>query len=178
MEQWKDIPGLEGFYQASTEGRIRSIDRIVKQRNNGTQYKRGKILSPAISGIGYCVCALSKENKLVSYPVHRLIAMTWLGFPPPNMYEVNHLDGNKQNNNYLNLEWSNRVNNLNHSIAMGLMKYNYGENHHNSKFTNKQREEILYLRNSGGTLVEIAELFNVFPSTISRIVEKQIKIKQ
>lgn len=173
MEKWKDIPGMEGFYQASTEGRIRSIDRPVKQQGNAIQIKKGKVLSPAISRIGYCICALSKNNKLNSYPVHRLVAFAWLGDPPPGMYEINHIDGNKQNNRCENLEWSNRLNNLKHAIKSGLMKYNSGEKHHNCKFTDAEMHTIMIERLSGKTLIELGRKYNVFPSTIARITERQ-----
>lgn len=179
MEEWKDIPGMfSGFYQASNNGKIRSLDRIVRQRNNREQCKKGKVLSPAISRLGYCVCALSKNNKLNSYPVHRLIAFAWLGFPPIGKYEINHIDGNKQNNNISNLEWSNRTDNLNHAIKMGLMRYNYGENNCNSKFSNIERITIMEERLNGGTLVNLGIKHKVAPSTIARITEKQIKLKQ
>jgi len=178
MEIWKDIPEFEGFYQASNKGRIRNVKRAVKQQGGGIQIKKCRILSPATNRIGYLVCALSVENKLKSRTVHGLIAKAFLGFPEPGYYEVNHKDGNKKNNIPENLEWSNRKLNIQHAIKMGLLKPLCGEDHWNSKFTDKQREEILFLRNSGGTLVEIANSFNVFPSTIARIVEKQIKIKQ
>jgi hypothetical protein len=176
MEIWKDIPEFKGFYQASNLGRIRNIERYVKQQGGGVQLKKCKILSPSINRIGYSVCALSVDNKLKSRTVHGLVACAFLGFPPIDCYEINHIDGNKRNNFAENLEWSNRSANLKHAVKLGLMHYNSGEDHWNSKFTNLQRKEILFLRNSGGTLVEIANTFNVFPSTIARIIKKQINI--
>jgi len=173
MEKWKDIPGFEGYYQASNKGRIRSIDRPVKQWGDAIQIKKGKILSPAISRIGYCVCALSRNNKLSSYPVHRLIALAWLGLPDKNNNEINHKDGIKTNNNIENLEWSNRTDNLRHSVRLGLMRYNYGQDHHNSKLTNLQRRIIYLERKNGSTLTNLANKYNVHFSTIARICERQ-----
>jgi hypothetical protein len=175
MEKWRDVIGYEGFYQVSNTGKIRSCDRPVKQRNNSIQIKRGRVLSPALNKSGYVICALSKDNKLSSYPVHRLVAMAWLRFPPPGMYEINHIDGNKQNNDVYNLEWSNRHNNLLHAIKLGLMKYNRGENHHNSKFLNSEMQSIMEQRLAGATLVSLGKKYNVFPSTIARITQRQKK---
>jgi hypothetical protein len=161
METFKDIPGLVGFYQASNLGRIRSVDRIVLQRNNSTQKKKGKILSPATSYLGYSICALSIENKLKSYPVHRLVALAFLGLPDKNNKEINHKDGIKSNNCIDNLEWSNRIKNINHAVKNGLIKYKNGENHHNSKLSNEQRGEIIKLRKEGLTLIQLSKLFPV-----------------
>ena len=40
-EIWKDIEGYEGLYQASSEGRVRSLDRVVKHNYGGTAVKKG-----------------------------------------------------------------------------------------------------------------------------------------
>lgn len=110
---WKDIPGYEGFYQASIFGDIRSIDRKVRQHKN-TQLKRSKILSPAIDRSGYLQCALSCQNILVSFKVHQLIARTFK--PNLNNYpEINHRDKNKLNNHISNLEWCTHAYNMRHS---------------------------------------------------------------
>ena len=122
-EEWKDIPGYEGLYQASNLGRIKSIDRYVKGHNWNKekilQLKKGKILSPAIDTYGYYIVGLSKNNKLKSIRVHRLIAETFipnkLDFKSMNdeireninikKLHVNHIDENKLNNKVNNLEW-------------------------------------------------------------------------
>jgi hypothetical protein len=177
-EQWKDIPGYEGFYQASTSGRIRSIDRCVVQRNDSTQLKKGKILSPSINRTGYSFCALSKNNILKGFPLHKLISITFLGDTPFNYREINHIDGVKTNNHIDNLEWTTRSKNINHAIKLGLLKYKKGEDHFSSKFSNTEMFEIMAERLSGKTLVELGKKYHVFPSTISRITEKQIKLNQ
>lgn len=169
MEIWKDIPSWEDKYQASNIGRIRSKDRLVRQHHNSTQLKKGKILSLSKDKIGYLCCALSVNNVLHSYKVHRLIALTFLGFPEKGYYEINHKDCNKTNNKIENLEWSNRSLNINHAIKKGLIKYNVGENHCNSKLNNNQRKEIVNYRNTGMTLKEIAKIYSVHLCTISRI---------
>ena len=170
MEIWKDIPEFQGFYQASNEGRIRSLKRTVKQHHGSTKIKQSKILSLATNRLGYLVCALSVENKLTCRHVHGLVARAFLGFPEPDCYEVNHKDGNKKNNYAINLEWSNRSLNIKHAINLGLLKYKLGEDAHNSKISNVQRNEIIELKKTGMTLRELAQVYPISISQISKIV--------
>lgn len=174
MEKWKDIPNYEGFYQASNQGNVRSLDRIVKQskRTKGKQLKRGRVLRPAISRLGYVICALSRDNKLRSFPVHRLVAFCWLD-NPNNWNEVNHKDGNKQNNNAENLEWSTRALNLRHAIDTGLMKYNYGDKHHHSKMTNEQVRALRISYDCSKPLKYYAKKYGMAISSISKIIKNE-----
>lgn len=108
MEQWKYIPGYEGLYQASNQGRVRSVDRIVSGRWGNTK-RRGKILKPVLNGPGYLQVVLCRE-KPISRRVHKLIAETWLGSCPQGA-EICHNDGNKLNNKVSNLRYDTRSNN-------------------------------------------------------------------
>lgn len=114
-EIWKDIPGYESLYQANNYGEIKSFPRkysihkkpfIMKQRNN---YK------------GYAVVTLCKNGIQKNKIVHRLIAQTFIP-NPNNLPQVNHKDGNKQNNNVNNLEWCDNSYNQLHANRMGLNK--------------------------------------------------------
>ena len=108
MEEWRDIKGYEGRYQISSEGRVRSLDRIGK---NGYSYK-GKILKPRPTKRGYIKANLS--GKI--YAVHRLVAQAFI--PNPNNYPVvNHKDENPSNNCIENLEWCDVKYNINYGTA-------------------------------------------------------------
>lgn len=96
-EVWKDIPGYEGLYQASTFGRIYSYPR----KGN---FGRSHFLTPHPDKGGYMRVLLSKNKKSKSLLVHRLVAKTFI--PNPNNYpEINHKDENIKNNEVSNLEW-------------------------------------------------------------------------
>lgn len=114
---WKDIPGYEGYYQASDQGEIRSLDREVKH-GKYTYIRKGVIRVP-FENQGYYDITLNKSGVETTYPVHRLIAMTFIP-NPNNLPCVNHIDGNKQNNLVDNLEWITYVDNTQHAIATGL----------------------------------------------------------
>lgn len=106
-EIWKDIPGFEGVYQASTLGRIRSLDRTIirgasRRRGPHEAKLKGKILAQATGVQGYQVVPLGKEFP--SCRVHQLIAKTFIKNPEGKPM-INHIDGNVKNNQVDNLEW-------------------------------------------------------------------------
>lgn len=119
-EIWKDIPGYEGYYQVSTLGRIRSLDRVVfnSSHPNGMHLKE-KLLVASPDLDRYLGVNLSKNGVRQSVKVHRLVAQTFLE-NPENKPEVNHKDLNKQNNRVENLEWCLRAENERHSRNNGM----------------------------------------------------------
>lgn len=109
LEVWKDIEGYEGFYQISTLGNVRSLDREVKGRG----YIKGQILKHKIDRNGYHFVSLCKNGEGGNFSVHRLVAIHFI--PNPNNFpEVNHLDENKNNNRITNLAWCTRTQNMSH----------------------------------------------------------------
>ena len=105
-EIWKDILGYEGYYQVSNFGNVKSMDRIVERKNNGTGNLplKSRILSLNTYPRGYKRVTLRKNNISKSFFVHRLVAEAFI--PNPNNYPyVNHKDENPSNNHFDNLEW-------------------------------------------------------------------------
>lgn len=119
-EIWKDIPGYEGHYQASTLGKIRSLDRYLFHPICRRRFLKGRVLKLALSDRGYLhLCLYNPKNK--NHRINRLIAQTFIP-NPENLPEVNHKDGNKLNNNVDNLEWCTSSENNLHAVRMGLVK--------------------------------------------------------
>ena len=115
MEVWKDIPGYEGRYQASTEGRIRSVDRIVYSRSRTTRLPfprqlKGQILRPGkFCKTGHLSVVLGR--KAPGSPVHQLVMKTFVGEPLPGQ-EVRHKNGVPTDNRLANLEYGTRTENI------------------------------------------------------------------
>jgi hypothetical protein len=111
-EIWKPIPGYEGFYEASSAGRIRSIERRVPIKGRTTRLYPAKVLSLGVRrDHGYYQVSLCKENTSVRCYVHRLVCLTFHGEGAPGM-EVAHNDGNRLNNRDENLRWATTRDNI------------------------------------------------------------------
>lgn len=119
MEKWQDFKGYEGYYQVSSFGQVRSVDRVVVGVDGKTYHYKGRILKQAKTSDGYKTVQLFKDNGLKTFKVHRMIALTFIP-NPNNKPEVNHIDGNKSNNHISNLEWVTRSENLKHAVKHGL----------------------------------------------------------
>lgn len=101
-EIWKDIPNYEGYYQASSLGRIRGLARQIKT-STGIRTIKAKILALNYrSKHRYLSCALSKNGRLKSYSVHRLVTLSFLG---ESTLHVDHINGFKVDNRLCNLEY-------------------------------------------------------------------------
>lgn len=121
MEVWKDIPGYEGIYQASTYGNIRTVEGKV---TSNKRYKTRRWKSRLLKGRGDHYTTgkrvnLWKDGKAQEWLVARAVAITFLGDPPEG-FTVNHIDGNRLNNHIDNLEWLSLADNIRHGFATGL----------------------------------------------------------
>lgn len=121
IEIWKDIKGYEGLYQVSNLGNVKSLERYVTApQNGGKRLLKEKSLKQSISKTGYYVVALSKNHVAMTKKVHRLIAEAFI----PNLLDkphINHIDGNKLNNDIINLEWATHKENTQHAFRIGIM---------------------------------------------------------
>lgn len=104
MEQ-KDITGFEN-YKISNDGKVWS------------NYKND-YLKQSINHKGYYMVSLSNKNMRKGCSVHRLVAIHFIP-NPENKLQVNHIDGNKKNNDINNLEWTTNKENNKHAIDNGL----------------------------------------------------------
>lgn len=110
IEKWKDIPSYEGFYQASNFGRIKSLDRLVRNPTGiGYRTRKGIVLKSNINKQGYLRVYLYKKSKKKTIKVHQLVAMAFLNHKLSGMkFVINHKNvddlNNKLNNRLDNLE--------------------------------------------------------------------------
>lgn len=121
MEIWKDIPNYEGLYEVSNLGRVKSLPRYRLGISGCKVLVRGKILKFKIDRYGYAVQGLSFNAKLKTIPIHRLVALAFIGNSnPEKQNQINHKDGNKTNNHVENLEWCTPSYNIREALRIGL----------------------------------------------------------
>lgn len=114
-ELWKPVAGFEDRYQVSNLGNVRSI-----QTNHG-KYQEKLLKQNRTSTSDYAYVKLTVKDKTTQHSVHRLVAKAFIP-NPENKPTVNHIDGNKLNNNACNLEWNTYSENLKHAHSTGLKK--------------------------------------------------------
>jgi hypothetical protein len=120
-EEWRSIPGFEGYYEASNLGRIRSCTRVVPHASKGTITKNAQLIKQQIDAKGYCRVLLHKLSHCTYHGIHRLVASAFMGLPPTGKDQCNHKDGDKTNNRIENLEWVSARENIQHAFQNGLM---------------------------------------------------------
>jgi hypothetical protein len=191
QEIWKDIEDYEGLYQVSNFGRIKSLDKIVKGRNN-YHLRKGKILIGRKDGGGYLMVALYKNRKRKDIKIHKLVAKCFI----PNILkkpEINHIDRNKNNNSDSNLEWVTSKENSIHFIETGatLNFYNnakkqglkYGGNKKAMDILkNKLSKKVKQINSDTGKVIkiwdssmEIQRKLGIPNQAISRSIKRKIK---
>lgn len=131
-ETFKDVIGYEGFYQISNLGRLKSLERFIKGRNNGKRLKPESIIKNKLDSKGYYHYELSKLGKKKDLRLHRLIAEVFIPNPELKPY-INHKNGIKTDNSILNLEWVTQSENTQHAYDTGLMVGQKGKDHSSSK---------------------------------------------
>ena len=135
-EEFVDIKNYDGRYKIGNKGTVIGVSRSKDNRYNNKQW----ILKQYEDKNGYMYVTLQKDKKRKTIKVHRLVAQTFLE-NPNNFPQVNHIDGNKKNNNENNLEWCTAKHNMNEAVRIGLfdickkiqrknaIKNNLGKNH-------------------------------------------------
>lgn len=158
--------GYEGYYQVSSTGLVRSL-------NEGRYFM--KVLSPySGNNHGYQSVSLWVPDRR-THLVHRLVAQAFIP-NPENLPEVNHKDGNDQNNQVENLEWCTAKENTQHGIAMGLIQVS-GENNGMAKLTQAQVDAIRsrYKRESyhKSNAAELCQEFGISRPGLSAILNRK-----
>ena len=171
MEIWKSIKGYEGLYEVSNFGNVKSLERQVLGRlSSYTRSVKERILKLKTSNYGYLEVSLHKEGKLSTKRVNRLVAIAFIN-NVNNYSQVNHIDGNKLNNNIDNLEWVNNSMNQIHAHKTGLKRSLKGENSNRAILTN---EKVLDMKNkykNGSKIKDLHKEFGIKYTTCWHIIK-------
>lgn len=175
MEKWATIDEY-GFYSVSSHGRVRSNERSF-DRNGHRVHIRSRILKPAKDHKGYLRVALSLDRKLITHKVHRLVAVAFCPHGSIDKNQVNHIDGNKTNNNSDNLEWVTPRENIKHAFETSLYVPKMGHRHHRSKTTLADRKLMYEMKCMGRKNEDIANHFGISVSCVKRTIKHEINTK-
>ena len=166
-EIWKPVPGYEGKYEVSDQGRVRSLDRNITYRDGRTRFYPGQILKQYMvvseDGQKYWSIRITKAGK--NYRVHSLVMRAFVGDPAPGQI-VRHLDGNGLNNNLHNLAYGTNAQNQ-------IDIYGYGGTPGLGKLKPEDGAEIVKLHEAGFSYSQIMKVFPVSKSTVARVVHGQ-----
>ena len=173
QEIWLPINGFDGFYEVSSFGVVRSVDRFVKH-SNGRSLRPvlGCVKTPNIDKSGYHSVHLYKEGKLKKFLVHRLVAAAFID-NKKELPQVNHKNGNKSDNSIENLEWCTGSDNCIHAIRNNLYQQAKGSACSNAKITEADVLQIRKYAALGTMQKDIAAMFGIGRKAISKIVTKQ-----
>ena len=165
VELWKDIPGYEGAYQASSLGRIRSMDRYSSYLTAGghrsVRRLQGRILRPCPSTSGYLHLRFCRGGR--NLQVHQLVMLTFAG-PCPAGMEVMHRNGNRQDNRLVNLCYGTHQTNVRDVVLQG------------GRIRTLCRDDIEAIRfglSCGHTHEDLAGMYGVTVRQIRRIERKE-----
>ena len=176
QETWRkliypNIPEELNRFEISSNGQLRNVE---------TQH----IYKPSLLNTGYfCVkTTLGCRGSSINIIIHKAVAYTFLK-NSKNLTEINHIDGNKQNNFVNNLEWCTSHHNQQHKVDIGLWDRNKvsGENNHNAKLT---WDEIQYIRDHYVPysrefgIRSLARKFGVHRSWITDIIQNKAWINR
>lgn len=156
-EIWKDIKGYEGLYKISNLGNVLRCKKIKIDKKRRKRTFEDLILKVNIDKNGYKYVNLYNKNKQ-AYKIHRLVAQAFIP-NQENKPQVNHIDGNKENNRVNNLEWVTRKENIRHAYKNELIR---------SFKISKETLYNLYF-NKKYTLKEIGKIYGYSEDAVRRV---------
>lgn len=179
-EEWKPVPilGVHASYSISSAGRLRR-NSYIDSRN---RFVPEKIIRCTVGKTGYRVYNFMIDGKSKQIKIHRIVAMAFLDNPNGDEV-VNHIDGNKLNNNIANLEWCTQAHNNIHALKTGLRtnkraERRYGEHAYHHKLSDEEVDRIRWMKaTSNMSNARIAKEFQIGESQVGRIIRGEQRVK-
>jgi hypothetical protein len=174
--RWHPVPGYEGRYEVTRDGRVRSLPRFVNSPAAGGQRKiKGKELKLQLIKGYWGFLAVRPDGSKTSAYVHRFIAMLFVPNPDGKPH-VNHIDGDKTNNDPANLEWVTHGENMRHAFATGLTPKptsGPGEESPAAKLDWEKVARIREMLREGATQLSVAREFGITKGTVGFIARNE-----
>ena len=143
---------------------------FVRRRTPSINAHPGRIVTARIGNSGYVTVALGRDGRRVTCLVHRLVAAEFITNYSSDRRFVNHIDGDKLNNHWSNLEWCTHLENEAHAKRNGLKAC--GERNRHAKLNADQARQIRIRCDSGEPYSVLAKEFGVTPVQIGRIARR------
>jgi NUMOD4 motif/HNH endonuclease len=167
-EEWRPVPGFEGLYEVSDQGRVKSLPKIANGAHGCVRHLPERIIK------GSLVKASDRYHRRMVYLtdgkqhyVHHLVLLAFKGPCPPEL-ERRHLNGNPLDNRLSNLEYSTHQDNMDDKYDHGTALF--GEKNHQAKLTTK---DILEIRDTPGTQEEIATIYGISQRAVGLIKSRK-----
>lgn len=164
-EQWKAIPGYEGYYEVSSLGRVRSLDRLIGHNFEGMRRIPGRLMYLSTLPGGYKIVRLARLAVERNWRVARLVLMAFVGIPDKQMAAC-HFDGDPSNNAVSNLRWDTYAGNEADKKRHGT----HASGARSLAVLNENQAKTIKSRiRAGHRGVDLAKEFGVSQSTITAI---------
>lgn len=169
--EWRSLSEYEDYYKLSNYGDIYSYDRIITCSDGRFLPRRGRLLRPQLNEVtGYLHVGLHKDKISKTITIHTMVGRLYVPGWKPGLV-INHMDTDKTNNYYKNLEWVTQAKNIEHSVINGLNPT--GDRIFLSKIKESDLPVILKLSQSGLKTSQIAAKYSVSFSTIWSIINNK-----
>lgn len=171
IEQWRDIPGWDGAYQASTLGRIRSVTKTISTLSRwGTPHvyqREGRVLKLSVDKDGYLTCHLRHAGRSKKGGVHRFVCEAFHGEAPSPQHEAAHGDGVRTNNVPDNIRWATTKENFDDRYRHGTAPV--GSAHGKAMINERDVLTIRARRRRGEAYASIAKDFPLKEGAILKV---------
>jgi hypothetical protein len=98
-EEWRPVVNFEGYYEVSSLGRLRSVDRVIECVHpiygKKSYVKKGCMINQKRMHGGHPSAQFRTKSKTASYQIKRLVADAFLGYKPGAYYEIKNINGNR-----------------------------------------------------------------------------------
>jgi HNH endonuclease/NUMOD4 motif len=178
IEEWRPVTRAPEYYEVSNLGRVRRA--VFAPPPHSGPHNPGLVYRPVNNRKGYLYVSVSAGGRRMTFPVHRIVAETFLPPPPTAAHTVDHIDDNSLNNRADNLQWLTRQEQIHKAIRAGRLGTPNWEGLARRDWRIQRQsltdEMVQIIRHAPKrfTYQDLADLFGVGIGTISRVMNSKV----